>query len=481
MKPPFALIAIVGLALFGCAESRPWERSLEPIALPTIAAPAPTECGRLPSVETPTDTGASAIAESPPSAVDLPTVLRLAGANDWEVAAARERIHAAYADTVQASERFIPKLDAGVSASFHRGVTQATEGEFVHVDKQNVFEGAGATLRWELGDAIFQRLAAEQRYRASVAALDRASLDSVRDAALAYFDLVEAQGNVRVEEEAVETSRVLFEQIEASVAVGSGFRGDALRARTQLERARLAEVKANDHLRGAAIRLATRLRLDPKVPLYAAEPELRPVAFADADRPVDDLLREALARRPDVVELESRVHALEQERTGIVWGPLVPSLQGTARTGGFGRTIDDSSNQQQYQVTLGWEIGPGGLFDFGRREAVDARLRAARIDAARQRDRIVAEVVSAHAEVASARAQMDRANAAVAQAADALRLFRERRESGVGLPLEVIDAEESLTQSKRDAVEAIVAFDRAQYRLRAATAQSSNANRSSND
>lgn len=53
----------------------------------------------------------------------------------------------------------------------------------------------------------------------------------------------------------------------------------------------------------------------------------------------------------------------------------------------------------------------------------------------------------------------------VEDAGEALRLNRERQAQRIGLPLEVLQAEEALTRARMDLLDAVVDFNQAQLRV----------------
>ena len=121
--------------------------------------------------------------------------------------------------------------------------------------------------------------------------------------------------------------------------------------------------------------------------------------------------------------------------------------------------------EADYLVGLSWRIGPGGLFDAGRVNAGKARLAAAEFSDSKLKDSIISEVVAAHVRVNSTAAQIQLAERNLATAAETLRLTRERKQFGVGIVLEDIQAQQALTQARADYVTAVAEYDKAQYLL----------------
>src|SRR5262249_55929069 len=63
--------------------------------------------------------------------IDLPTALRLAGANNLQIARAAERIRQAQARREGAEYQWLPSLDVGVSYTEHDGRVQDTRGQII--------------------------------------------------------------------------------------------------------------------------------------------------------------------------------------------------------------------------------------------------------------------------------------------------------------------------------------------------------------
>jgi outer membrane protein TolC len=118
-----------------------------------------------------------------------------------------------------------------------------------------------------------------------------------------------------------------------------------------------------------------------------------------------------------------------------------------------------------YTVGVMWRIGPGGLFDFGRIRARNAQLATVELGGAKLKDAIAAEVVASITRVRASSDQIALAEKTLGTATETLRLTRARKQFGVGIVLEDIQAQQAVTQARSDYVTAIAEFDKAQYGL----------------
>jgi len=121
--------------------------------------------------------------------------------------------------------------------------------------------------------------------------------------------------------------------------------------------------------------------------------------------------------------------------------------------------------EADYLVGLNWRIGPGGLFDSGRVNASKAQLAAVRLGEAKLRDAVTSQVVISITRVQSLWSQIGLAERNLATATETLRLTRERKQYGVGIVLEDIQAQQDLTQARSEYFTALAEYNKAQYAL----------------
>jgi len=402
--------------------------------------------------------------------IDLPSALRLAGAQNVDIEMARQALRQAEADRVIALERFFPSMEAGVSYHRRDGLAQAVPpGTISDAHFQSYTPGAAVTAEIALGEAIYNALAARQLVRASDEALEAQRQDSMLAAALGYFDLAKAKALVAVARQAVETSGDYQQQLHRAVALGIAFKGDELRVQTQTEGYQIGVRRAVEGQRVAAASLAETLHLDPAVELVPQDVDLAPLTLVDAYESSDALVKRALTSRPELKQSRALIAAARQSNDGARYGPLVPSVGAAAFTGGLGGGPEGGPSNfgamRDYVVGLSWRVGPGGLFDFGRIDASEAKAATAELAEVKLIDAITAQVVERLTRVQSLSDQIELAKRNLAAASETLRLTRERKRFGVGIALEDIQAVQALNQAQADFVSISAEFNKAQYGL----------------
>lgn len=404
--------------------------------------------------------------------IDLPTALKLAGAQNLDVQLARERLREAQAQHDAALYNFFPWVAPGVAYRRHDGRIQDVGGTVFDASKQHYALGANVEARLELGEAWFKSLAAKQLAKAADHAVEAQRQESVFNAAIGYFDLVKAHATMAVAQDAARVAGEYASQLQRGTELGLIFKGDTLRARGQAERNQLAVQQAREQQRVAAARLAQVLRLDPSVDLIPADNELLPLTLTPTNAALDSLVAQALATRPELKQGEALAAAAQRSRDAATVGPLVPNLGAQAFLGGLGggrnNDMGNFGGTENMALTLGWRFGPGGLWDAPRRRTAEARLAATTIATEKVKDDIIRQVVEAHTRTHSLAAQLATLKRALATAEEAFRLTRARKERGIGVVMENIFAEQELTRARSDYVAAIAELNKAQYTLQLA-------------
>jgi len=399
--------------------------------------------------------------------IDLLTSLRLVGAQNLDIQIARERLNEAHANYGSAVAQFLPTVSPGITYRRHDNNLQDVAGNILDVHKQSYAPGATIGAQVDLGEAYFKQLAAKQLARAANHALEAQRQETAARAARDYFDLLAAAESVAVAIEAVNISSNYEAQVARAVEAGIAFKGDELRVRVQTERDQLTWHRAEEERRTAATRLAQTLRLDSAIDLAPRESDLVPLTLVRTN--VKALLEQAFMTRPELKESSALVASARENRNATKYGPLVPSVGAQAFLGGLGGGRNDAwgnfDHQEDYIVGLSWRIGPGGIFDFDRQRAAGARLRITELSGEKLRDEISRQVVDAFTRAESAGQQLATAKRAVAAAEETLRLAEQRKEFGVGIVLEAIQAQQELTRARTDYLRTIAVFNQTQYAL----------------
>lgn len=142
-------------------------------------------------------------AYSAPVHVDLPTVMKLAGANNDEIELARVKHTETLAESKLAWQRFWPSLSLGVGYKRHDGNIQDVAGVIFDASKQQYSIGPSILIDWSPGDMYYAALAAKQKALAAEHLAEKSRRDIVMQATGRYFDLLGTEASVAIDRKSV--------------------------------------------------------------------------------------------------------------------------------------------------------------------------------------------------------------------------------------------------------------------------------------
>jgi outer membrane protein TolC len=413
----------------------------------------------------------TATASAAPMHVDLPTVMKLAGANNDEIELARVKHAESIAESKLAWQRFWPTLSLGVGYRGHEGRIQDVAGAIFDARKQQYTVGTAVVIDWSPGDLYYSALAAKQKAIAAEQLAEKSRRDIVMEATTRYFDLLATEASVVILEDDLRLTQDYEKQIGGAVTAGTAFRADLLRVKTQVSRAKLTIRQHQEKRDLAAAALAETLRLPPETELRPAKADLVPVRL-NGKKGVASMLTDAVQNRPELKAASAANSAAIFERDRARIAPLIPSVQAGYNFGGLGGgfagDMGNFGDSQDFYAGLGWKIGPGGLFDKQRQVIAGAREEATVLQAGQIKAAIGREVVEAAAKSQSAHDQIAINDEAVTAAEEMAKLAKERQASQLGVVLEYLLAREELTRARQSRVMAVTDFNKAQHELKRA-------------
>ncbi|USR91197.1 TolC family protein [Phormidium yuhuli AB48] len=282
----------------------------------------------------------------------------------------------------------------------------------------------------------------------------------------AYYNIQEADMNVRIGQAAVENAEQSLRDAQALEAGGLGTRFDVLRAEVQLANDQQILNEALAEQQVSRRQLARILNVPQSVDLAAADP----VNLAGVwELPLDETIILAFRNRAELQqELIDRDIAQEQQRVVRSQGLPQFSLFGSAN-------LVTTSGDGVSGLTEGYSAGAQmqwNLFDGGARAAairqLEAQEESASVRFANARNQVRSEVEESYYQLNSRLQNVSRATAALELAEESLELARARFRAGVGTQTDVIAAQNDFTQAQGNRVTAILGYNRSLAQLRRA-------------
>ena len=399
-------------------------------------------------------------------AVDLLTTVRVATARNLDIQAAQERVAASRGAYEASIGMIFPSVSPNITALGLQGAV-ATPALVVQ-SFNHVFPIV--LLQWIInpGQVAYDIIASKRRLEASDQ-LDLAIvLETTRAAAVQYYEVVLAQAQVGVARRSLQEAEELLRIERLRLKVGTGLPEDELRAQAALAARQQNLLTALNAFYNASVALAITMHLDPTVMLVPKAGSIKATTLVREDLSIDDMLVTAARYRPDLEAIRTLVAAAEAGTGATIWGGLGPQVTAAATfttRPPASSTADTEYRQQTYIATGGFNWSAA---TFGRIRTAIANAKIAGLDAERQLDLVQAAVVTAHQTSLTTKKTIPIAQQEVSSAEEALRLTQKNLQSGTGLTIDVLVAQDAADQAGLHYATAVTRYNQAEINLLAA-------------
>jgi outer membrane protein TolC len=441
------------------------------------AAPPPDEQPERPSVAPTTQPTASLSlrdAEVRPMyrellAIDLPTVTRVAAARSIDIREARERVSAFQGRYESSVEAVFPVIAPAFTYQHFEGANQNANGTLVFTNFNNLLPAV--TVQWNVnpGRVYYDIVASKRRLEAARRQEQATQLDTLRSAAVQYYDLLLAQAKVAVARQAVAQAEEALRLTARRVRAGTTLAADETRARASLAARQQDLLLAVNGFYQASVALTITLDLDAAVTLVPGTPQITQTTLVRGDLGIEQLLALAVEYRPDLQVARTLLAAAQANKGGVAWGALGPQLQAAYTYGAIQTEVRGQAfhfqEQQRGSAGVGFALG---LSTFGQVKTAEADVRAAALQVERQLADLRGRVVSAQQASVTYAALIPVAQEQVGAAEEALRLTQSNLRAGTALLLDVLQAEDQLNNARLRYAQAVAQYNQSQVNLLAA-------------
>ena len=387
--------------------------------------------------------GQAAAPAGPPAAgkriVTLEEAVRSAVSLHPQLRQAQASASAGEARTDEARSGLLPQLDA--TAGYERQGTNSTS------PAARAAGAAGGHDLWSgqlsLGQSLFDPgtywswRSAGSAAQSLRDAADTARLDVISGVRAAFFAARADRDLVRVAQETVTNDQAHLRQTEAFVEVGTQPSIALAQSKSALATARLTLIQAQNAYDNAKAQLAQAMGLATWDDFEVGDDTMP--AVPGEDGPLDPLLAEALAARPELASLRAQQLAEEQVRSSSRTGYL-PAVSAKGTYTEEGPSLGNTVSSWTAGLNLSWALFDGGLTPARVREA-DATLDALRAQEEGLRTSIRVALEQAYLGVRAAVTSVQAATEAEVNAREQLRLAEGRYQAGAGSIIELGDAQ----------------------------------------
>lgn len=415
--------------------------------------------GDLAAIPSLQETGRACPPSLPPRALELADIVDTALCRNPQTASAWATARSRAAALGTARTAYLPTLTGTGSATRTIAGTSTTNAGFGSDGSGFSSNSSSNATRYSASASLSYLLF---DFGARGAALDgaRALLDAARStrnatlqtvylgAVTSYYGWVSADGALTASREAERAAQSSFDAASTREQIGTATRADRLQAQTALAQTQLARVQAEGALRNALGALANSMGLRANTPLQLAPaPAVAPAA--DFAEQLDPLVAAAIESRPDLAASVDNLKAAEADvRAARAAGR--PTLSGSLT-----ENYTDTGVRARDSTSVGLSVSIPIFTGFDvtyRVRAAEAQVDARKAELESLRNQVSQEVFQAHSELTTQTQSVFTAQALVAAALESENVARGRYEAGVGTILDLINAQSSAADARRQLI-----------------------------
>lgn len=274
------------------------------------------------------------------------------------------------------------------------------------------------------------------------------------EASVAFYQVLEAKDFVKIARESVEALTIHWNNTQKEFDAGVVAKADVLRSKVQLANAQNNLIKIENgyemallqlnHVMGQPLRNELELNAELKYDPYPLS--------------MDGCIDYALKNRLELKQAQTMVE-ITQDKVNIAKGEKLPSVS-LMGTNVWDDTNNSGTNSKNWTVALmsQWNIFDSGVTDSKVAGAKQSKI-AAKEQARDTEDKIVLQVSQAYLSLNEAKKRIDTCKVAVEEAETDFDMAQKRYFSGVGINLDVIDAEVALNTAKTNYVKALYDYN----------------------
>ena len=295
------------------------------------------------------------------------------------------------------------------------------------------------------------------RYAKNIADLDvyKTEADTKLSAVQAYYQYLEAIKLADVQAQSVNDYANHLNNVQQQFDAGIVAKLDVLTSNVSLANAKQQKIAADNTRDVAEANLNNIMRVPMNTKLNAMDKEFPEPEF---DLTMDQAILMAQKYRWELVQADYGVKAAQASLRSAKAGYLPTVSVG----GGYGwnEAAISGFDKDKWSVQggLSWSLWDGGATQASVKKA-DAALKAAQESLLQAREKIELEVRQDYLNILSYKEQIRAAEASVAQAEEAYKIATVRYSSGVGINLDVLDAELQLNTAKKNYITALYNYN----------------------
>ncbi len=400
--------------------------------------------------------------------INLPTILKLAGANNLTIKQYNLLYHLSISAVAQAYEWYLPTVFVGPEAHFLQGANMNAMGLKVNdANQRELWFGGGLATEWDFSNGIYNVMAKKQQSIAAKENTQAQRNNVILQAISDYYDLLTAQFQYMQLTNLLAQADTISTQIKVQVDAGLRYESEYLLAQSSYSHISIERTSAQVNYLEKSNALLSLLNIDTSAVMVSMDTGMEPL---DLMKNITDTsltnYTQYIANRPEYKSMQAELSSIQDQKKTVTVGLLMPKLYlGSAPDGVMGDFGSPYNSTYRVDGALLWSIPIGLLAYKGELKEYNDQINIEQNGLDQFSNQVYLQVGNARAQLILARDQIQTATLALTESKNALSQSIEREALGTVRPFEVFQSEEFYVQAEIDYLNSVSNFNKAQYNL----------------
>ncbi|WP_182186141.1 TolC family protein [Pectinatus frisingensis] len=335
--------------------------------------------------------------------------------------------------------------------------TTVSNGADAHYERDNNTSVSATYPLYTAGKKQLNTAIKEQSMTQSTLNTQRTIENIKYDTVKAYYDILEAQQNIDVDQESVNNYDKHLTNVQQLYSAGSVPKSDLLRSEVALSNAKQDLIKARNSYDISVITFKNIIKMNRDEPLQLTD-TFRYIPF---DYQMPYCLSYAADNRKDLTEAKLD-YEIAQKNVELAKADYKPTVDASVSSNWDKQVLpSDMDHDYTIGVSASWNVFDNGLTKANV-NAAEAELNQAQLTLQQKNDSIDLEVRQAYLNMQEAEKRFNSTQTAVAQAEEDFFIAQEKYRVGAGTTLDVTDAQLALSTARLNYISA--QYDYARYK-----------------
>lgn len=315
------------------------------------------------------------------------------------------------------------------------------------------------------GEHVFNSLSKKQLKFAARNDLNYTYNEILLNTTIAYYNLLQSKLDIEIYQKNYKERCAQLVQVLNLMKAGLGTQFDVIRSQTELAQARQNLLDSMQDFRLSQARLANIIGVEITTSIMPPEFEAKELELVSSDKTIENLFDEAKVKREDVRSIQAKIKSLKMQKRQI-YSEFIPKArvfaqqqwQGTAQVG-----LGPASIVAGYlDINIGSNMGIG---TYTKAKAKQAEIDKTILELEQKLRDIKENILKTFYEAKVSKDRIKISKEQVEYATQSVELAQLRQEAGVGILIDVIQAQTFKTRTKVELLNSIIRYNIAQVQM----------------